>query len=265
MSEQVFLGGCPIVRPEGIYFGGQRVIRLGLGDAGDLFAYRQMWEPFIAAHLEIWRDVNSRFEASEFSKKCPPGIFTNAQIPKDLDTTSQSFCAALALSRIETSSTNQDGILPRWNAWQNKSSSQIIAGAPDMLKWLQSVVLQVGGPDKDKLLQISKAWEIPVRLPDLPSFSLQQEIIARTEGAYTTTKGILQLLGYGASESLQMAGSVGQAIADGLTDTAHDIPKTVHWVAIAAGVTAVIVGGVLIAYYVPRRASPSPEYRRLPA
>jgi hypothetical protein len=30
MSETVFLGECPVIKPEGIYFGGRRVIRLGL-------------------------------------------------------------------------------------------------------------------------------------------------------------------------------------------------------------------------------------------
>lgn len=31
MNEQVFLGECPIVRPEGIYYGGRKVISLGVG------------------------------------------------------------------------------------------------------------------------------------------------------------------------------------------------------------------------------------------
>jgi hypothetical protein len=30
MNEMIFLGGCPVIRPEGIYLNGQRVIRLGL-------------------------------------------------------------------------------------------------------------------------------------------------------------------------------------------------------------------------------------------
>lgn len=31
MNEQLFLGECPIVRPEGIYYGGRKVISLGVG------------------------------------------------------------------------------------------------------------------------------------------------------------------------------------------------------------------------------------------
>jgi len=33
VNETVFLGGCPIIKPEGIYYDGRRVIRLGLGIA----------------------------------------------------------------------------------------------------------------------------------------------------------------------------------------------------------------------------------------
>lgn len=244
---------CPIVRPEGIYYGGRKVISLGLGDAGDLFAYRQEWEPFIKAHLDLWRDMNSRFESSPDVTKCPTGIFTDAQI-KTTDPVWRSWCASLALTRMMTSSTDPNGILPRWNAWANKSSAEILAGAPDMLKWLQNVVLQVGGPDKDRLLEIGKAWGISVALPDLPSFSTQQEIIARTEGAYTTTKGILQLLGYGLGDTIQAAGGLAQAAAQGLKDTAQALPKAINWALVVGAVAVAVVGGLLIVYYVPRRS-----------
>jgi len=33
MDETVFLGGCPVIRPEGIYYDGRRVIRFGMSDA----------------------------------------------------------------------------------------------------------------------------------------------------------------------------------------------------------------------------------------
>lgn len=267
MRELVFLGGCPVVKPEGIYLEGRRVIRLGmsgsgaLGDVGDLFAYRQEWEPFISAHLELWRDMNSRFENSEFSKLCPAGIFTNDKIPNTLDDTSRSFCASLSLTRMMTSSTDDRGILPRWNAWQNKSSSDIVVGAAQMLKWHQDVVLNVGGPDKDRLVDVAKQWDIKIKLPDLPSFSTQQEVIARIQGAYTATKGILQIIGYGTGETLETAGDVTLATAAGLKDTAQTFPSIAKWAGIAAAVTAVVVGGVLIVYYVPRRRE-EPTYAR---
>ena len=37
MNEAIFLGGCPIIRPEGIYYEGRKVIALagvGVGDVG---------------------------------------------------------------------------------------------------------------------------------------------------------------------------------------------------------------------------------------
>jgi len=254
-GETLFLGDCPIIRPEGIYYDGRRVISLGIGDVGDLFSYRQEWEPFIAAHLALWRDMNARFENSPDVSKCPPGIFTEAQI-KNPDPVWQSWCAALALTRLQTSTTDPSGILPRWNAWANKSSAQILAGAPDMLKWLQDVVVQVGGADKDKLVQIAKTWGLEIKLPDLPTFSTQQEVIARTEGAYVTTKGILQILGYGTGETIKLAGDVTQAVAEGLSDTAKALPKAIPWMGMVFVAVAVVVGGALLVYYVPRRELP---------
>jgi len=273
MNETVFLAGCPVVRPEGIYYEGRRVIRLapnsGLGDVGDLFAYRQEWEPFIKAHIDLWRNLNDRFEEAERTsfvgntekKPCPAGIFTPDQIPAMSWGGGKSWCSALSLTRMMVSTTDPRGILPRWNAWNSKSSAQILAGAADMLSWLQSVVLQVGGPDKDKLLSIAKEWglESNIKLPELPSFSTQQEIIARTEGAYTTTKGLLQLIGYGAGEQILTAANVEQAVSKGLTDTAKELPQTTRWIGIAAVVTAVVVGGILIVYYKPRREPERPE------
>lgn len=268
INETLSLGECPIIRPEGIYYGGRRVIALdpglqgvGVGDVGDLLAYRQEWEPFIAAHLALWRDMNARFENSPDVTRCPKGIFTNAQI-QNLDSVWRSWCAALALTRIQTSTTDPNGILPKWNAWKDKSSADIIAGAAAMLKWHQDVVVTVGGGDKDKLLEIGKVWGIDVKLPDLPSFNTQQDVIARIQGAYTATKGVLQIIGYGAGEALSATADVSQAVAQGLTDTAKSLPNTAKWIGIAAAVAVVVVGGGLIIYYVPHRPASPP---RLPA
>lgn len=259
MNETVFLGGCPVIKPEGIYLDGRRVIRLGLsgvglGDVGDLLAYRQMWEPFIAAHLDLWRDLNRRFESAPEVSWCPSGIFSNAQI-QNLEYWKASWCASLALTRKMVSTLDPDGILPRWNAWQNLSSSDIVINASKILKSQQDVVLNVGGHDKDRLLAIAKQWGIDVKLPNLPTFGLQEELIARIQGAYVATKGILQIIGYGAGESLRSAADVAQATAEGLKDTVRDLPRTARWVGIAVAVTTVLVGGALVVYYVPRKTT----------
>lgn len=256
MNEQVFLGGCPVIRPEGIYLDGQRVIRFGLhgvgvGDVGDLLAYRQEWEPFIAAHLALWRSINDFLENNSAAKQCAPVFTTEQANPK--------FCAALARSRIRVSDTDPGGILPQWNAWKDKSSADILAGAASMLKWHQDVVLRVGGQYKDELTQIANDWGIAIQLPDLPSFTTQQQIKARIEGAYISTKGVIQLVGYGVGETLGMVSDVAQALSQGLSDTAKQLPKTTRWIGIVATVAAVVVGGALIVYYVPRRTPPPPS------
>ena len=144
-----------------------------------------------------------------------------------------------------------------------------------MLQWMQEVVMQVSGPDKDALVKIAKRWNVDVELPNLPSFSTQQDVISRIEGAYVTTKGVLQILGYGASEVankaadktgvvLEKAGDVAQAVAQGLTDTAAAIPKAVNWALVAGAVAVAVVGGALVVYYVPRRSAPAALPPRYP-
>lgn len=241
MNEMVFLGGAP-------------ARGFGLGDVGDLLAYRQEWEPFIAAHLGLWRYLNGLLESVPDAQKCPAGIFDASQI-KTLDTTSQAFCASLDLTRIRIDDTNPGGILQQWNAWKDKSSADIVAGAADMLKWTQDTVLRVGGSYKDELLQIAKLWNIAVQLPDVPSFSTQQEIAARIQGAYITTKGIIEILGYGAGEALDGATDAAQATAKGLTETAKGIQRTIlnPWLWIGVTTVVALVGAGLVVYYVPRK------------
>jgi len=261
MNETVFLGGrqtvgfgaCPVIRPDGIYYEGRRVIRLGMGevgvgDVGDLLAYRQEWEPFIAAHLALWRDVNALLEGNSAARQCPPGVTAPTNDPTG-------FCAALQHSRIRISTTDPGGILTQWNAWKDKSSADIVAGATSMLEFHQNVVMRVGGPYTKDLLTIGKIWGIPVQLPDVPSFSMQQELRARIEGAYITTKGVIQLIGYSAGELLGEAHDLVQATAQGLTEAAKGIPKAINWALIAGAVAVAVVGGALVVYYAPRRST----------
>ncbi len=243
MNETIFLGNRRVVG-----FGGT-----GLGDVGDLLAYRQEWQPFILAHRDLWRYLNGLFENVDATKQCPTGIFDATQIQNLSSNPSlQSFCAALALTRMYSSDTNPLGIITQWNAWAGKSSAEILAGADVMLKWHQDVVTRVGSTYKDDLLKVAKIWGIDIQLPDVPSFGTQQEIIARIEGAYITTKGILQIAGYGIGETIMLAANVTQATAEGLTEAAKQIPKTTRWLGVAAVVTAVVVGGALLVYYHPK-------------
>lgn len=245
-----------------VFLGGRPVAAFALGDGGDvsdLLAYRRAWEPFIAGHLNLWREINEVLEAAPLASSCPAGIFDPAALTGSEVT--QTFCAHLLTSRVRISPTHPHGILAQWNAWHDKSAADMVAGARVMLEWYQSVVMDVGGPMKDSLVRIAALWKIPIQLPDTPPFSLQQQIIARIEGAFLQTKGALQIIGYAAGETLKVAGSTGEAVAEGLSDTARAIPKVVSsplvWVGVAAVVA--IVGGVLVVYYLPRRSAPAPE------
>lgn len=252
------LGACPDIRPDGIYLEGQRVIRLGLqdgmlGDVGDLFAYREMWEPFVSAHYQLWKYLNDLFESTPSAKDCPEGIFPAESIMA-MDPEPRAFCAELRTTRLYTSKTAPLGIQKRWNDWTGMSSADILVNATLILKDLQSTVMAVGGPYKDELIKIAKKWGIDVELPDVPEFTKQQELIARIEGAWVTMKGVLGIIGYGAGESLKMAGDTTEAISEGIKETAKAVPEVVRSPITAIGITAVVMvmGGALLIYYVPR-------------
>jgi hypothetical protein len=229
----------------------------GLGDASvwpsDLLAYRQQWEPFIKAHLELWRYLNSVLESVPDAQQCPAGIFNAA--PSTLSLPMQQFCAALAITRIRVSDTDPDGIQPQWNAWKGKSSAEILAGTGPMLKWHEGVVLRTGGQYKDDLVRIAKTWNIPhhFEFPPTPPFSEQQDIITRIEGAGLAAQGLLQIIGYSTGEVLVGAANTTQALAEGLRDTAKAIPKVLSnpWTWIGVAAVAAVAGGVLLTRYAP--------------
>lgn len=255
----ISIGGRSISQRETVRFGGRAATHFGLGDAvgvgvwpGDLLAYRQEWEPFIASHLGLWRYMNQLLEGIPAAKQCPAGIFTDSQI-QGLDPTMRSFCASLALTRTYISDTHPLGILTQWNYWKDSTSAQVLAAAAVMLKQQQDTVLRVGTTYKDQLVAIAKLWNIDIQLPDLPTFSTQQDIISSIEGAYVSTKGALQLIGYGAGGTLKMAADTAQAVLEGLSDTAKALPKALPSALIWVGAAAVLVGGALVIYYHPRK------------
>lgn len=247
-----------------VSYGGRAVMygRLGVGAdsalnpdvwPSDLLAYRRQWEPFIASHVALWRYLNSLFESTPAGQACPMG--TDPDSLNKLDPTTRAFCASLMLTRKRIDEVNPgSGIPAAWNAWAGKSPAEVTMGASSMLKWLQDVVKSVSGPYKDELLQIAKLWKIDVQLPDVPTLSTQQAIIAQIEGAYTAAKGVLQLAGYATGTSLVWAGTQVQALTEGLTDTVKALPKAISSPWLWVGVTAVVVaiGAGMVIYYVPK-------------
>lgn len=259
------LSDCPVIRPEGIYVDGRRVIRFGMEGAppvgvegvGDLLAYRQMWDPFVKAHFDLWQYIKELIESAPTAKKCPDGLFSPDQI-QHLSGVEQSLCASLRLARMYTSNTDPYGIPRRWNAWTGATSADMLVNTRLILKDLQATVMAVGDSYKDELVRIARLWKIEVELPDVPSFTLQQDIIARIEGAFTAAEGVLEIIGYGAGESLKMAGDTAEAVSEGLKETARAVPEAVRSPLVWIGVTAVIAvvgAGVLI--YAPRKRRPA--------
>jgi len=265
MNELVFRGGRMAAVSEPVFLGRRpislgRVVPVGVGDdsvwPSDLLAYRKQWDPFIAAHAALWRYLNALFESTEEGKQCPVGA-DPASLSVIKNSTMRAFCASLMVTRRRIDDSDAgNGIPAMWNAFAGKSSSDILSGAAPILKWYQTVVKSVSGEFKDELLKIAKFWGIEIQLPEVPSLSTQQAIIAKIEGAYIATKGVLQLAGYAAGTTLAWVATQAQGIVEGLTETVKAIPKVVEGIghpATLIGIAAVVavVGAGLIIYYVP--------------
>ena len=259
MNELVRLGGRPVI---GFGF-------VGEADAGDLFAYRRMWDPFILDHVRLWLKVNDALESTSLARQqCPPGI-TDAQIQQLQTDTAKQLCTALNTTRSAVDPTN--GILAQWNAWAGRSSSDIVSNAEKMLRQQQAVVALVSGRLSDELVQIGQDWTIPIELPNLPELSVQQLVISRIESAFTTVKGVLQVAGYVArnvagatSNAVHFVADQTKAVAEGLTSTIKALPKVAETVGTRVGITAIVMlaltGAGLLLYYVPR--APPPRRRK---
>jgi|HubBroStandDraft_2_1064218.scaffolds.fasta_scaffold153070_2 hypothetical protein len=233
---------------------------LGVGDFGDawpsdLLAYRREWEPFVAAHVALWRYLNSLFESTPTGQKCPPGVDQSALNVFDPNT--KAFCSSLMLTRLrggDNSQTKPPSISAMWDAWRDKSASDILIGADKMLKQQQDVVRTVAGQYKDELLEIAKFWKLEIKLPDVPTIDTQGQIIAKIEGTYVAAKGILQLAGYATGTTLAWTATQTAALTEGLTDTVKALPKAISSPWLWVGVTAVVVaiGAGMVVYYVPK-------------
>jgi hypothetical protein len=248
-GEVIFLGGRAV---PGFALG--EPTWLGDGSVGDLLAFREEWEPYIAAHLALWQKMNDLFEGAPAASNCPTGT-DDSTINPNLSPGEHAFCASLLQTRRAISYTDPGGIPYQWNAWRGKTSSEILNGADSMLKQQQSVVEWVSGPMKDTLVKLGQFWKIAIELPDVPSFADQSHVIARIEGAWISLKGVVQMFGYAAGETVKKVGSWAEATAEGLSETVRAIPKAIGspwtWVGVAAVIA--VVGAGLVVWYVPRR------------
>ena len=231
----------------------------GVGDASvwpsDLLAYRQMWEPFIRAHIELWRYFQSLFEATPAGKTCPAGVDQSSL--NSLDPNMRAFCSSLLLARLrggDNTQTKPPSISAMWDAWRDKSASDILLGASTMLGQQQDVVRTVAGQYKDELLEIAKFWKIDVKLPDVPTFSTQQRSSRDRGSVHRLRKGFSSWPATRRGTTLQWTATQAAALTEGLTDTVKALPKAISSPWLWVGVTAVVVmiGAGMVIYYVPK-------------
>lgn len=80
MNETIFLGGCPVIRPEGIYYGGRRVIRL---DPGLGAVERQNPLPAGRYWVDVFQNDSDTFGAWLSSNKATVRVRTTEHFDSD--------------------------------------------------------------------------------------------------------------------------------------------------------------------------------------
>ena len=201
---------------------------VGAGDAtpGDVLAYRAMWNPYvldIACGLSIQSWALTQAAAGttpttiDSQHLAALGLCPNSGswVPDNtpvLDTSGlaqQPPSAQLLTALAQVASDASDALVTQWNNFSGLSDVQITQQAASVLQAYQDTVLQAGQQYQPMLADHSPA--LAAALPTGPDKSLQNQLIARIEGAGILARGTLKVIGIGVSGAVT---SVGQAVAD---------------------------------------------------
>jgi len=287
MNETIFLGGCPVIRPEGIYLDGRRVIRLGLNDVGvgDLTCP--------GVDVDEWKKTH---RVRLYPEQRHRWLFA-------VNSTSQTASELRAM--FETTTFPYNPVFLRWFSWvalnpggdsfgtagKIDNTKMLAFGTKeDMIKIAAKAGLSVAQRAEDmrplnvkepkvyalvefdyRSVDTSMPWPVfnnstlkskwcPIDADVALSVAFTQSADAAQIPKETSLNNPSTYLPIPSSETIE------KAVADAAKAAAGAAVKAAPWGIIAA----VVVGGALLVYYVPRRKQPLPpsrstSYRSLPA
>ena len=272
MNETVFLGECPVIRPEGIYYGGRRVIRLGMGDASPTVT----WVAWYNTH----GDQQSSFDEAASALDDPSTTPDQKQHYIDSFGGSDDEKAALQ-NYVATGGRRALFAAPAKNYGSNpiaviKPSGPIEAAPGGVIlhpgtytysnvtstgegfdEWVQNNSKTV----KNTVVQTSAAV-----LPGGVSYYTDNLFVVYQDTLWPMTltqvwtpsnaMGMPTWLPPGTDPVKYWGKVTPPAPPDWNALKPPD--NTVAWIGAAVAVTAIVVGGVLVTYYVPRQSPPLP-------
>lgn len=209
----------------------------GIFSVGDVLAYRKTWDAFV---LDVIRAMKVCADALEAvgSGRAPPtplsSVLANIATPETRKETLQRLAD---LKRADA-----DLLLSEWNVHAGLSDYDIVLRAGFILTSQQKTVEHAG-----HFREVVHRDCPELALPDVPSVSLQAQLIGRVEGAQILAHGVLELFGIGLAGGLDTLGAIGQK-AGKLVDVAAN-----PWA--VGGAIAAVAAALLLAYARPARVA----------
>jgi hypothetical protein len=275
--QAVGFGECPVVRPEGIYYGGRRVIRLGVGDIGCSGINLDEWKTKNRVRLYPgqrirWifarstddkaslddiraQVVGQNFTASVFQKwfdpvALLPGDFTETEAGK-IDNLS-----VLGIGTREAMITagQAAGLVIAQKA--EDMPGPILVRLPKIYVLVEFVYRgtqnSMPWPMYDDAT-IARKW-CPTEAQWGLSIAFKQGADAAVVPKETTLSNPSTYTPLPSSETIA---KTADEIAKKAADLAGEIPKALNWALIAGVTVAVVAVGGAIIYYAPRRSTPN--------
>lgn len=276
LNETIFLGGCPVIRPEGIYLDGRRVIRLGLNDVG------------------VGDITCPNVDVDQWKQTHRVRLYPEQRMRWLFAVTSTGQTANALRAMFETTIFPYNPVFLRWFSWValNPGDSFGTSGKIDNVKMLaygtkdemiavaakaglgiaqraeDMLPLHVKDPKVYVLVEFdyrsietSMPWPVfndstlkskwcPIDADVALSIAFTQSADARSIPKETSLNNPSTYLPIPSSETIE------KAAADAAKAAAEAAGRAAPWGIIAA----VVVGGALLVYYLPRKQQQEPRY-----
>lgn len=264
MNEMVFLGGCPVIKPEGIYVNGRRVIRLGLS------GLEVTWVAWYNANGDQQDSFDEATKALDDTTTTPQQKQNYIDFfggSADAKAALQNYVATGGRKALFAAPAKNYGSVPIAVAKPSGPIEQAPGATPGNVtlhpgtytysnvtkngegfdEWVQANAKTV----KNTVVQTSAS-----ALPGGASYYTDNLLIVYQDTLWPSSLSGLPTWLPPGTDPIAYWGKVTPPAPPDWDIFPH--PETISKVVIAAVVTAVVVGGVLLIYYHPRTPDPSP-------
>jgi hypothetical protein len=268
-NETVFLGGCPVIQPEGIYLNGRRVIRLGLHGTG-VGAPTVTWVAWYNSHASEQDSFDEAAKALDDPSTTPEqkqNYITFFGGSDDEKEALRNYVATGGRAALFAKPAQNYGPKPIAVAKPSGPIEPAPSGSGDVTlhpgtytysnvtstgegfdAWVQNNAKTV----KNTVVQTSVSV-----LPGGASYYTDNLFVVYQDTLWPSTlKGLPTWLPPGTDPVKYWGKVTPPAPPD--WGAIKPPQETLKWIGIAAAVAVVLVGGALVVYYVPRRQPPPP-------